>query len=348
MDDFKFSPSALNDTQDRGKVNTKGFKFNPAALEPDLNAPLEDAFNVNPDEHARHKSLSEKTGLPTATIEQNPKPVENQVKRKEAHDSLSKFKYTANWMAQGDNARLAHDDIEELGAVENLVRGMGERLADAVGGVFTTTNTIAADLERKFGLGTFEFVDGGVRYVDAEELQERIAAGERYGFEILEDGLKNLDLGHQEETITSWEEVKDRPLSNVAPFILEQGILSLPDMAIAIANLPLMTVSMTGRISEERATNEGREQPTVEDLVKVLPASTASAFLDRLGGRGILGLDDAVTKVGGKELLKAVGTGIAKEGATEFVQGSLENVGATLGTERGFSLAEMLINFISP
>lgn len=340
--DLKFNPAVLNEPETKPPTNNKGFKFDPGVFEPDLAAPLEDALHVNPDDHAKHKRLSEETGYPTATIEQDPKTVENEVRRKRIQNHLSEHKFTAQWLSEDDNARLAHDDVEELGAVENIVRGMGERVGDAIGGIFTVTNAIAADLEEKFPMGTFEFKDGGVRYVSGEELAERVAAGERYGFEVLEDWLKGLDFGHDEEQLTSWEEVKDRPLSAVGPFIVEQGFLSTPDMALAIANLPLMTASMTGRISEERATNEGREEPTVEDLVKVLPASTASAFLDRLGGRGILGLDDAVKGVGVKQLGKAVGTGIVKEGATEFAQGSLENVGATLGTERGFRLTEMI------
>ena len=340
MGDFKFDPLSLERPDEN--ISDKGFTFNPDSLEPDIKAPIEDAIHFNPDDHAKNISLSEETGLPTAAIEQDQKAVENQVKSRNIQNSLSKHKFTANWITEEENARLAHDDVENLGNVENLTRGMGERLGDALGGVLTVSNTIAADLEEEFGLGAFEFKDGGIQYISADELQERIAGGERYGVEVLEDYLKNLDFGHQEEQLATWESVKDEPFSNVVPFILEQGILSLPDMAIAVANLPLLTISMTGRISEDRAINEGREEPTVEDLFKVLPAATVSSLLDRFGGRGILGLDDAIKSVGVKPLAKAVGTGVVKEGATEFAQGSLENVGATLGTERGFKFAEML------
>lgn len=342
MSDFKFNPEVLNEPEGQSTQDNSKFKFDPDSLKPDLTAPIEDAIHYNPDDHAKNKMLSDETGLPTSAIEQDQKTVENQVKSRQIKSSLEKHKFTATWVTEDDNAKLAHDDIENLGKAENMARGMGERIGDAFGGVLTATNTIAADLEKKYGLGTFEIKDGGFRYVSGDELQERIANGERYGLEVLEDKLKDLDFGHQEEQLATWEDVKSKPLSNVLPFIFEQGILSVPDMAVAIANLPLMTVSMTGRISEERATNEGRKEPTVEDLVKVLPAATVSSFLDRLGGRGILGLDDAVKAVGVKPLAKAVGAGFAKEGATEFTQGSLENVGATLGTERGFKIAEML------
>lgn len=346
MTDFKFNPDTLNNQQDTPKVKTEGFRFNPSALEPDVNAPLEDALHVNPDDHARNKRLSEKSGLPTALVEQDYKPVENQVKRKEIQNNLSKYKYTANWMAEGDNARLAHDDVEQLGQTENLVRGMGEMVfkvaAGAVSALDTVTKDAAMSLEKRLKLGTFEFTDDGIRYVPSDEFISRVESGERYGMDILKDKLNEVDLGHQEELLTTWEAVKDKPLKNIAPFILQQGLLSTPDMALAIVSLPLSVTSMSGRISEDRAVNEGRDDPTLEDLVKVMPAATASAFLDRLGGRGILGLDDAVKEVGVKELGKTVVKSVAKEGVTEFTQGSLENVGATLGTERGFKLTEML------
>ena len=343
MSDFRFDPMALNGpAEGLAAEEGGGFIFNPDVIKPDLVAPIEDAIHINPDDYAKTVDLSKQSGLPTATIEQDQKAVENQVKTKAIRNSLDKHKFTATWMTEGDNARLAHDDVENLTNTENMIRGIAGEIGASLAGVLTVSNTIAADLERKAGFGGFELRDGSLSYVSGDEWQKRADTGERRGTEVLEDYLKELDFGHQEEKLASWEDVKDRPLSNVIPFIFEQGILSTPDMALAIVNLPLLVTSMTGRISEERATNEGRKEPTVEDLVKVLPAVTASALLDRMGGRSILGLDDAVKSVGIKPLLKASGTGFVKEGATESIQGSLENVGATLGTKRGFDLAEML------
>tara|TARA_R110000851_G_scaffold5398_1_gene22360 strand:- start:984 stop:3419 length:2436 start_codon:yes stop_codon:yes gene_type:complete len=346
MEDLQFDPAALSgpteDVSDDG-IETSN-TFSPDVFKPDIAAPLEDAMYYNPDDHAKNLDLSRKSGLPAAAIAQDQKTVENQVKRREIKNTLDKHEFTATWMSEGDNARLAHDDVENLGAVENMVRGIGERIGDVAGGAMTALNTLARDSEKAIPLGGFKFKEDGfgIEYLSGKAWQERIDRGEKPGSEALEDFVKDLDFGHQEDRLASWESVKSEPLKNVLPFIFEQGLLSTPDMALAMINLPLSVVSMTGRISEERAGNEGRQEPTMEDLVKVLPAAAASAFLDRLGGRSILGIDDAVKSVGVKPLAKAIGAGVAKEGVTEFTQGSLENVGATLGTERGFRITEML------
>ncbi|MBL4861380.1 MAG: hypothetical protein JKX96_11225, partial [Acinetobacter sp.] len=123
MGEFKFDPMALGDpAEDIGIDDSpnESFTFNPDVLKPDLTAPIEDAMHVNPDDHAKNLRLSQETGLPTAAIEQDQKTIEHQVKTKEIHNTLGKHKFTATWMSEGDNARLAHDDIEGLTALEAI------------------------------------------------------------------------------------------------------------------------------------------------------------------------------------------------------------------------------------
>lgn len=58
----------------------------------------------------------------------------------------------------------------------------------------------------------------------------------------------------------------------------------MPDMVMAVANLPAFVTRMVGSIGEERASNEGRPGDIrTSDLLKSLPAAVASALLS--GGR---------------------------------------------------------------
>ncbi len=121
MSDFKFDPMALNQNEPEMESEVgESLTFKPEALKPNLTAPIEDAIHVNPDDHAKNLRLSTESGLPTATVEQDQKAVENQVKSQAIRKSLDKHKFTATWMAEEGNARLAHDDVENLTALEAI------------------------------------------------------------------------------------------------------------------------------------------------------------------------------------------------------------------------------------
>jgi len=248
---------------------------------------------------------------------------------------LSKYHpKTAAYLQQREREAVG----EDLGLWENLGRGMAERTSEAAVGfnTFVDTVTKAAGAPRRKlydALGLEPLPEGDGLASSIMDLWDGIVGNEQRSAD-----LGPVKFGYQE--MTSWAEVKDAPVRNFLPFALEQGLISTPDMLLAIANMPAFTASMTGRIGQQRAENDGRAEPTVEDMLKAMPAAVASAFLERLGGRGILGLDDALKGIGVKEIAKATGKGAAKEGLTEGAQEGIESAGATLGTEKGFDPAE--------
>ena len=175
MADFKFDPMALNAPDKEPEIKEReSFTFNPDVIKPDIAAPIEDAIHINPDDYAKNLDLSKRSGLPTSTIEQDQKTVENQVKTKQIRNSLDKHKFTATWVSEGDNARIAHDDVENLTALEAIAnawdrgilrvqqgghqfmaeeatemfqdknRSFGQIYHDEVGGVFTPLDPLLA------------------------------------------------------------------------------------------------------------------------------------------------------------------------------------------------------------
>ena len=230
------------------------------------------------------------------------------------------------------------DDIPPAGnGGFNLARGIGERALNLAGGVvrFTgqTSDELADWLNERVPLGAVDADAGGIRWrpwtkEEAAQPSPLLPAAR---------ALEGAKLGYQPGT--TWEDVKASPLSKFLPFAFEQGIVSIPDMAAAIYNLPGYVISRIGEIGQTRAGNDKRKDATVGDMIAAAPAAVASALLERLGTRGILGMGRAPI-TGPKELAAEVGKAGVREGGTEALQEGAEYTAETAGTARGFNLAE--------
>ena len=198
---------------------------------------------------------------------------------------------------------------------ENVVRGMGERGADLAAGLTELVNTASKAVG-----------------IDSEQTLGALA-----------ESLRNTDLGYEEWT--SWEDVKDAPIAAGFMFAMEQGLISLPDM-LAVLNptigLPVYIAARTGEIGHERAQNNMLKDATMGDMLAAMPAATASALLDRLGARGILGITDKVRSKTIKSAVAATGRAAVLESGTEGLQETIEYAGASVGTKRGFDEDEAL------
>ena len=134
----------------------------------------------------------------------------------------------------------------------------------------------------------------------------------------------------------SWEDLKANPsVGGLGQFVVEQGIASLPQMGAAAVALPALVASQTGNIAQQRAENNGETDADIRDVGIALPFAAASSALERVGIKGI-----AMPK--GRNAGTRIASAAGKEAGTEFVQSGLENAGGTLGTDRGFDVAEAL------
>ena len=151
--------------------------------------------------------------------------------------------------------------------------------------------------------------------------------------------LKDLDLGYAPGT--TWEAVKRSPASKAIAFAAEQGLVSVPDMALALASLPTYVLARTGELAGARAEADLRKEATVGDLVAALPGAAASALLERLGARRILGIGDALGSRSVRGVAGAAGRGSAVEGLTETGQEGIGHLTSRLGTATGTDAREM-------
>ena len=144
----------------------------------------------------------------------------------------------------------------------NIGRGIGERAGDLGGGLLGAVNAAAGYLERQVPLGGID-LERGFYAPDAPP--------ERNLGHVAARRLEELDLGYAPGT--SWEEVKRSPAAKAIPFALEQGLVSLPDMAAALASLPAYVLARTGDLAGARADADLRAEATVGDLVAALPGA---------------------------------------------------------------------------
>jgi hypothetical protein len=150
--------------------------------------------------------------------------------------------------------------------------------------------------------------------------------------QFIKDKRKELNYS----PTVSWEQVKkDRSIGNILAFMGEGAVTSLPDMVAAYLNAPAYFLSYIAPIAEKRAENDGRKNPTPEDLAYAAAASLGIATAERFGAKGVFG---DVTGNAATRTLKASG----REGITEGPQNLIEYAGETVGTKKGFEPTEAL------
>lgn len=307
-----------------------------------LRQSMDQAVDVKPDRESELKRLGKLYGLPTTTV----RTLEPQVRRRAEVDAFDydaivrQTPATAAYLSNPENAKVARDDLDTLSSVENITRGIGERAGKLAGGLGRFSLTMAdpladpvADFFEKRGVpSVVEWGPDGIR------MRNRTAAerASHTGGDTVTAAAEALKLGYKPQT--TWEDFKASPLKNFFPFAIEQGLVSVPDMAAVIINLPAYVAARTGEIGQTRAENDERQEATVQDFLVSAPTAVASALLERLGTKGILGLDDAARAAA--DIPGAVAKAATKEGLTEAGQEAIESVGETAGTEKGFDLAE--------
>lgn len=295
---------------------------------------LETGSTLNPDTVATDRREAARRGMPVDTYatarQQNvPLPPANW------QDLPDQFPEITAFLSRPENAAVAHDDIENLSGVERIMARIGQgtvRLGkDLARTALTAVDAPADFLERNIPLGTVSFEDGRIVRRATTEADRRSQVGT-----VDTSRALRTDLDWQVPQGITWEEFKQRPLERLIPFALEEGVVSLPDMAAAVLSLPLYTASRVGGIGQERAQNDARSEATVEDLVAALPAAAGSALLERFGTKGVLGIGDELTGRGVRAIAGAAGRAGTRELLTEAGQEGLEYAGASVGTEAGF------------
>ena len=93
-------------------------------------------------------------------------------------------------------------------------------------------------------------------------------------------------------------------------------------------------IQILGPTVYERARNEGREEPVLEDWLAAAPTTAISAFLGSYGAQNIAKLNNLTRQ----NAFQNIARGALDEGATETLQSAVEQTGTTAFTKSGFKL----------
>lgn len=115
------------------------------------------------------------------------------------------------------------------------------------------------------------------------------------------------------------------------------GAVAGPGGAIAGAlTAPALfeAIQILGPTVYERARNEGREEPVLEDWLAAAPTTAISGFLGSYGAQNIAKLNNLTRQ----NAFQNIARGALDEGATETLQSAVEQTGTTAFTKSGFKL----------
>ena len=83
-----------------------------------LRTSLYGALDSNPDEAARAKNLSNKSGVPVDIVQRNYAQVNRNVQLNEFDETLKRSPLLGQWLSNPNNAKISHDDSTNLAGIE--------------------------------------------------------------------------------------------------------------------------------------------------------------------------------------------------------------------------------------
>ena len=83
-----------------------------------LRTSLYGALDANPDEAAKAKALSAKSGVPVDIVQRNYAQVNRNVQLNEFDETIKKSPVLGQWLSNPNNAKISHDDSDNLAGIE--------------------------------------------------------------------------------------------------------------------------------------------------------------------------------------------------------------------------------------
>jgi hypothetical protein len=205
--------------------------LNPTRVDPDpaqgARVGVSVGLGANPDYEAELKQVARRTGVPVDTVRAYPDELKRQAQMGaiDFNGLAERFPRTAGFLTGVENAKIAHDDIENMGLIETLVNSF-KRGVPALRSMVPTLELV----NQSAGLNTYRKID------------ERIAAGEdpkavlsEYG----DYGLAPLPWHNSEQALAGWNAFKARAIpamqarageaaADVTRFQAERNAIPLP------------------------------------------------------------------------------------------------------------------------
>jgi len=271
---------------------------------------------------------AEKLGMAPAAVQNGSDALRRQADMPDMAELRRNNPGVASWLVQDseplrltgfDKMRLANGDLDNLGTVENSLRGFARTAVDIPSNAAQLTNSAAAVVphygEQAMGLPP-------QMYKHHDALHDKI--------EVPPDAF-----GYQQRY--TWDKLKEEPsLANFGGFLFEGSMTSVLPYMLAFTNpytgVPA-AMSIWQMLAECRAENQGLDYPAGDEYYRTGPAAAFSAFGERIGARQAFKQTPS-----GDWLARARGVGKAGAANTgiEAVQEGQEYAAESTGTKAGF------------
>jgi hypothetical protein len=130
----------------------------------------------NPDMVARSRQLGQKTGLPADVVSRNYEEVDRRAKMDDYDRILQESPVLAQWITDQNNSGIAHDNIENMSAIESVVR-TGKKIGSAgMSGLFSASAGVIGLAQAPFELAAPLF-DPLAGTILPENPMRRVASG---------------------------------------------------------------------------------------------------------------------------------------------------------------------------
>lgn len=326
-----------------------------------------DALDADPDKVVRARAMARQADLPPSVVEADPGRIAQRLRREEIEQRMETSPALARMMADRDTARVAHDDVENLGFLDRTIGALRRgwqsfRQGHAAVAVGSNARTIANldDVERRLAAGE-EIADAddwlGVRWLTPEQratLRAELTASVTSGAtNIAEREARKRDTVQAlpavqaaqaaKDFATFWQHFKHAPVE----FIANVSAESFASSAASLAALAAPGVGLAARAGAVGATSYAAdyggsilgaladEGVDLRDRDAILAATRNPELMARVGRKAAAHaaatatLDAASGGIAGKSLTTGRLSNIT---AQAVVQGAMGAAGEITGT----------------
>lgn len=321
----------------------------------------------NPDSAAKVVKLSDATGIPPGTVHRNQQQVQqlHDAQSVDVHDIVHNYPSLATYLKDPKNAAVSADDLHNLKGLEenirthgfwsNALRGTASEVNRLVGNLLQWGGTLGEGLDK--AMQQHHIPNPGIVINNdgiswSWNLNEPQNLSDLITGQVPSTGTPNMltvegqylsqakapRMGYQPDF--TWEKFKGDPTpTNLAGFIVEQGLGALPDIAMTMSleTLPAYIASYDESIAKERSANDARTVTGTGDLISSIVPATAAALLMHYGVGKVLSAAPAAT-IGG--IAKTIGIRGLEAGGVAAGLGVADYLAGRVDTRHGPTVGE--------
>ena len=307
--------------------------------------------NSNPDQEAQYQAVAQELGVPVEQVRNNPQEFMQRLSQEQTARVVQKSPQLAQFLSDPDNAKVAHDDTQNLSLLEEAWHGVGNIIRGVAAGVVegsvgTAAGTVSGYSRAYPMAAEQELLSMNPEAISGAEYDSRMAAAEKMGEQNAV--TQNADAVYKWAKGTA-DVVAGDDWKRYG--IVGRGLVSgfrsvgamVPGLGVSVLTGSPMPALIGGGLSEGTSA-------FMEDIGKDRGFGTAAAHATFNGTTEILTeavpvvgfLKDGLKISGTKDVLKSYGKAWLRETPSELAATALQNLGDISAQTAGDRLGDFL------